>query len=229
MKRFLSIFVIVLVVAVLALAPTLQVSANGGSHGNQGNHGGQQGNQGNHGGQQGNQDQHGNNGNGQNHDNPGLDNGRKLHYKGVIATVDGSTLSVVFDAETLFKIPTLGGGGTVADLLPGMQVSVQAKMVDTSLVARKVMVVPGKPARLHRVGQVTAYTAGESISILAKDGQTYTFKLAENVKILPAERADLLVVGAWVTIISPRDVTQVEPVALGIVVHPAAPDEDGAD
>jgi hypothetical protein len=49
------------------------------------------------------------------------------------------------------------------------------------------------------------------------------------VKILPAERADLLVVGAWVTIISPRDVTQVEPVALGIVVHPAAPDEDGAD
>jgi hypothetical protein len=239
MKRFLSIFVIVLVVAVLALAPTLQVSANGGSHGNQGNHGGQQGNQGNHGGQQGNQDQHGNNGNGQNHDNPGLDNGRKLHYKGVIATVDaagmsltladGSTLSVVFDAETLFKIPTLGGGGTVADLLPGMQVSVQAKMVDTSLVARKVMVVPGKPARLHRVGEVTAYTAGESISILAKDGQTYTFKLAENVKILPAERADLLVVGAWVTIISPRDVTQVEPVALGIVVHPAAPDEDGAD
>jgi hypothetical protein len=165
MKRFLSIFVIVLVVAVLALAPTLQVSANGGSHGNQGNHGGQQGNQGNHGGQQGNQDQHGNNGNGQNHDNPGLDNGRKLHYKGVIATVDaagmsltladGSTLSVVFDAETLFKIPTLGGGGTVADLLPGMQVSVQAKMVDTSLVARKVMVVPGKPARWPRMGRPT--------------------------------------------------------------------------
>ena len=142
---------------------------------------------------------------------------------------DGSTLAVVFDVETLFKIPTLGGTGTAADLLPGMQVSVQAKMVDTSLVARKVMVVPGKPARLHRVGEVTAYTADESISILAKDGQTYTFKLAENVKILPAERADLLVVGAWVTIISPRDVTQVEPVALGIVVHPAAPDEDGED
>ena len=219
MKRSISIVIIVLMLVGLALT-TLQVSAAGGPP--------------------------------PNHKTPGWkatekaageslpgQTGKNVHYKGVIASVDaagmtltladGSTMAVVFDAETLFKIPTLGGTGTAAELLPGMQVAVQAKMVDTSLVARKVMVVPGKPARLHRVGEVTAYTAGDSISILAKDGQTYTFKLAENVKILPAERADMLVVGAWVTIISPRDVTQVEPVALGIVVHPAAPDEDGED
>jgi len=45
--------------------------------------------------------------------------------------------------------------------------------------AVKVQVVPGKPARIHRVGVVTAYTAGESITILAKDGNEYTFELSE--------------------------------------------------
>ena len=163
--------------------------------------------------------------------------GKKVHYRGLITSVnasslsinlaDGSSLVLILDAESQVKIPTLGKDGTAADLLPGMQVTVQAQMQDTGLVVRKLMVIPGKPSRIHRVGEVTAYIPGDTISILARDGETYTFKLAAEVKILPDERTDQLQVGAWVTIIAPRDVTQLESIAYGIVIHPAASGDDG--
>jgi hypothetical protein len=51
----------------------------------------------------------------------------------------------------------------------------------------------------------------------------YTFLLSPDVKILPEERLNLLVVGAYVTVISPRDVTTTDMIATGIVVHPAIP------
>jgi hypothetical protein len=163
--------------------------------------------------------------------------GKKVHYRGLITNLgpgsltinlaDGSSLSLSLDTESDIKIPTLGKTGSVADLLPGMQVTIQAEMTETGPLVRKLMVIPSKPSRVHRVGEVTAYTPGQTISILAIDGQTYAFKLATDVKILPEERVEQLQVGAWVTIIAPRDVTQLEAVAYGIVVHPAAPGEDG--
>ena len=163
--------------------------------------------------------------------------GKKVHYRGLITSLsagsliinlaDGSSLSLSLDTESDIKIPTLGKTGSVADLLPGMQVTLQAEMTETGLLVRKLMVIPSKPSRVHRVGEVTAYTPGQTISILAVDGQTYAFKLATDVKILPEERVEQLQVGAWVTIIAPRDVTQMEAVAYGIVVHPAAPGQDG--
>ena len=81
---------------------------------------------------------------------------------------------------------------------------------------------PGKPPKVHRVGIVTAYTPGTSITIQAKNGMTYTFTLTESAKILPLERTNQLTVGRRVTIIAPRDVTSGGWRALGIVVHPAA-------
>ncbi len=81
---------------------------------------------------------------------------------------------------------------------------------------------PGKPPKVHRVGIVTAYTPGTSITIQAKNGMTYTFTLTESIKILPLERAEQLAVGRRVTIIAPRDVTSGGWRVLGVVVHPAA-------
>ncbi|MHB0965860.1 MAG: hypothetical protein ACYC36_05330 [Bellilinea sp.] len=177
--------------------------------------------------------------------------GKKYHFRGEVVAVDAASLTVklktgeemvfALTETTSFKIPTLGSA-TWEQLNVGVQVVVQA--VKTSVdpaapvateavvpaadefTAVRVQVVPGKPVRIHRVGVVTAYTAGESITILARDGQEYTFELSETTKILPEERVDLLVVGAKVTIISRRDPTGGPLAAQGIVVHPAEDEDD---
>ncbi len=157
---------------------------------------------------------------------------------------------MVFDLTptTAFKIPTLGQGATWEELNVGVQVIVTAvkpgepevdasatavPTVDPSATATAVAgeftavtvhVVPGKPEKIHRVGVVTVYEAGKTITIEAKDGELYTFVLSDTTKILPEERVDKLVVGAKVTIISRRDPTGGPLAAQGIVVHPE--DED---
>ncbi len=163
----------------------------------------------------------------------GKPNGKHVNYRGTIAAVDvssltltlkdGSSLTFILNSDTRIKIPTLGRAATAADLLAGMQVNVNATQDNAGvLTARIVLVVPGKPTLTHRVGIVTVYTAGSSISIQAKDGNIYTFLLTAETKILPAELADQLVVGARVTVIAPRDVAGGTQTATGIVVHPAA-------
>jgi hypothetical protein len=102
-------------------------------------------------------------------------------------------------------------------------VGIQATEKEGVLTARSIHVIPGKPAQSHNVGVVTDYQAGVSISIATRDGQTYTFKLSPDAKILPTERLDLLTIGACVTVISPRDVTTTDLIATGIVIHPAVP------
>jgi len=167
--------------------------------------------------------------------------GKKFHFRGEVVAVDATSLTVKLktDEEMIFtltettsiKIPTLGSSATWENLNVGVQVLVQAVKSATDpaapvtteavdeFTAVKVQVVPGKPARIHRVGEVTEYTAGESITILAKDGNEYTFALSEETKILPKDRVDLLVVGAQVTVISRRDPTGGPLAAQGVVVH----------
>lgn len=167
-------------------------------------------------------------------DTQGIGNphGKRVNFKGTIAAVDassltltlndGASLTFILTADTRIKIPTLGQSATPANLSVGMQANVNATQDDTgTLTARIVLVVPGKPTLTHRVGTVTDYQAGISITIQAQDGKPYTFLLTAETKILPVERADQLVVGARVTVIAPRDVAGGTLTATGIVVHPA--------
>jgi hypothetical protein len=85
------------------------------------------------------------------------------------------------------------------------------------------MVIPGKPNKVHRVGIVTEYTEGSSITIQDKDGNTFTFAITSETKLLPAERAETLEVGSRVTIIAPRDPASGGVKVKGIVIHPAKP------
>jgi hypothetical protein len=102
-----------------------------------------------------------------------------------------------------------------------MKVMVQAfRDQGGNLITRAVMVIPGKPSKIHRVGMVTEYTVGHSITIQDKDGNTYTFALTHETKLLPAERAGALAVGARVTIIAPRDPASGGVTVKGIVIHP---------
>jgi uncharacterized protein DUF5666 len=156
--------------------------------------------------------------------------GKHQNYRGTIASVsssslaltlsDGSSATFAVTSDTRIKIP--GPNGSSASLQTGMQAMVQAVADSSSnLTACSVMAIPGQPMRVHRVGWVTEYTPGVSITIQASDGNFYTFSLTADTKILPAERAGELAVGSRVTIIAPRDPGALGWTALGIVVHPA--------
>jgi len=155
--------------------------------------------------------------------------GKKFNFKGEVVSFDGGslvltdkrgeTVTVAVDAGTVIK--TAGSKDSPAAVQPGDRVTVGAvKTENESYLALRIVVIPGKPQKVHRVGVVTAYEAGVSITVEDSKGST-TFVIAEDVKILPEERAGDLKVGARVTIISPRDPSGGTVVARGIVVHPA--------
>ncbi|HBG73831.1 MAG: hypothetical protein A2X25_01025 [Chloroflexi bacterium GWB2_49_20] len=169
-----------------------------------------------------------------NSDPNGKPNGKPENYRGTISAVDGTSITldlkngsqvtILLDEQTRIRIPTVKDA-TYEDLEPGMNVMVQARRVDASLTAKAVALIPGKPAKVHRVGIVTVITS-DSITIQDKKGDTFTFLINADTKILPAERAELLAVDARVTIISPRDVAGGEALAAGIVVHPPVEGDD---
>ncbi len=183
----------------------------------------------------GNNGSNGNNGNAQSTDKPKKQ--KLTNYRGVISAVDGVSLTLdlpnatqmtfVLNEDTGIKVPTLGQSASLADLVVGQNVVVRAFVeADQSLVASQIMVVPGKPVKIHRVGMVTDYQPGVSITIQDKDSNLFTFIVTETTKILPAERADQLAVGVRVTIICPRDVAYGTFTAAGIVVHPPEGEDD---
>lgn len=167
------------------------------------------------------------------------DKGKKVHFKGVISassptsltlTVPGGTQVFTLSKSTIIKIPTLGKTATAKDLVVGLQASVQAEKKDAIYEAKMVMVVPGKPTKVHHVGVVTAYVAGKSLTVKDKDGVEYPFILTAETKILPEERAGELVIGARVTVIFSRDLlsgTAKFITARGVVVHPAEDKSEG--
>ena len=159
--------------------------------------------------------------------------GKHEHFKGTVAAVDsgsvtltlrdGSSVTIGLTADTRIKFPGRKDSAPTS-VQPGMTVNVQAIRDDNDqLIARMMLVIPGKPSKIHRVGIVTAYTAGTSITIQDKDGNTYTFAIAGDIKLLPPERAGELAVGSRVTIIAPRDPASGGVTLKGIVVHPAKP------
>lgn len=174
------------------------------------------------------------NGNGQ---DKGNDHGKgnpptkRDNYQGVIAAINAPILTLTLnggasqdftvDANTQIRIPTLHGQASLGDLKVGERVTVRASVQqDKSLLAGIILVIPGKPEIVHRVGVVTDYQPGASIAIQDKDGSSFTFLITPGTKILPSEFASLLAVGIHVTIIAPRDVTQGPLTAQAIVVHP---------
>ena len=162
---------------------------------------------------------------------------KKMHFSGEVLSVSeggltvkekgGEEFFVLVNGDTRISIPSLGKEATLADINVGARVVVRAiEEEDGSLTALAVSVSPGKPAPRHHVGVVTAYEAGASITILAHDGNEYTFLITEETKILPAERAEELAVGSRVNVISPRDVTGGPLTAAGIVVQSKADAEE---
>jgi hypothetical protein len=83
---------------------------------------------------------------------------------------------------------------------------------------------PAQDPEVQRVGLVVAYSPNQSITIVDRDGNEFTFALAPSVKILPKDRVSVLGVGAYVTVIAPNNGTDGQLIATGIVIHPQAPE-----
>jgi hypothetical protein len=159
--------------------------------------------------------------------------GKHENFKGIVSAIDstsitltlrdGSSMTVGLSADTRMKFPG-PKNSTPGSIQSGMNAMVQAIRDQAgNLIARAVMVIPGKPSKIHRVGMVTEYTAGNSITIQDKDGNIYAFAITGEIKLLPAERARTLAVGSRVTIIAPRDPATGGVTVKGIVIHPTAP------
>ncbi len=168
-----------------------------------------------------------------------LNNGAKQNFKGTIDSIaddkmvlklaDESTVTIFLTNNPKIKFPgNSKKTNGVTTLQAGMTVVVQAMLnAENQLVARQVHLIPGKPTQLHRVGLVTELT-DTSITVKGLDGETTKFTRTADTKILPKDRQDLLKVGATVTIICPRTFVG-DPVAKGIVVHPAGTGQENQD
>ena len=162
-------------------------------------------------------------------------NGKPQIFHGTISAVNSSSLTLTLTDgtsktfgltnDTRIKIPGPNGSGSTLQV--GMRAVVMAFTdSNNNLIARAVMAIPSQPLRVHRVGWVTAYTAGVSITIKTSDGSTSTFALTANTKILPANLANQLAVGSFVTIIAPRVPSALGWAATGIVIHPTNSGDD---
>jgi len=160
--------------------------------------------------------------------------GKVQHYQGTVSgksassitltLADGSSKTISVNSETKIKIPGVKDA-TLDTIQTGSRVNVQVRGADAqgNPVARMVMAIPGKPAKAHHVGTVTAYGNG-SITIQGKDGTTTTYTVNADTKILP--KGATVAQGATVTIIAPRNPAGGALVAKGIVVHGSGEDSE---
>ncbi len=139
----------------------------------------------------------------------------------LVAAKDGD-VTVIVTATTKIHIPTKRNA-TIADIAVGDRVTVNGMPTTNGLVAKQIAVTPGKPTITHRVGKVTAYTQGSSITIQDEKGKSYMFTLTAQTEIRNPKGIGVAVEDQ-VTIVARRDPSADTFTATAIVVHPQ--DED---
>ncbi len=135
----------------------------------------------------------------------------------VVETKQGD-VDVTVTSDTRFHIPTKRNA-TFADLSDGDRVAVNGTPTASGLTAKQVAAAPGKPTIQHRVGQVTGYTAGSSITIQDVQGGSETFDVNAQT-VIRNPKGTGVAIGDRVTIVSRRDPSTDAFTATGIVVHP---------
>lgn len=158
---------------------------------------------------------------------PAEQRGRRRALFGTVASLgaDSFTLStkqgtetISVSASTKFHIPGKRNA-TFADLAVGDRVAVNGTPTASGLDAKQVAVAPGRPTIQHRVGTVTAYAAGSSITIQTVRGESETFALTAQT-VIRNPKGTGVVLGDRVTVVSRREPASDTFTATGIVVHP---------
>lgn len=162
---------------------------------------------------------------------PGELEGERSNFKGTVtaaggesltlALANGESMTFVVTDITKIKVPGLGPDATLADVRTGAQATVGALQMEAGTWMALRIHVSSKPEKIHRDGIVTQYVAGVSLSIMAKDGNPYTFVITANTKMTPWHRVSQLGVGTRVKISAERDVTGAEWIARHVGIHPS--------
>ncbi|MEW6033687.1 MAG: DUF5666 domain-containing protein [Chloroflexota bacterium] len=145
----------------------------------------------------------------------------KRLVKGTVASVSGNTITltsgetVVVNEDTRFLAPPKKDA-SLADVTPGSQIL--AHLDKEGAAAKQVMVMPERPALARHVGTVTAYAPGASITIETKRGETATFVINADTRIVLPDGVTEVAVGDVVTVVGIPGTDPV--VARQIVVHP---------
>lgn len=158
---------------------------------------------------------------------PGGKDGKRHGIFGTITSISAGSFTVqtkegdvvvTVTADTRFHIPTKRNA-TFADLAKGDRVAVNGTPTSSGITAKQVAVAPGKPTIRHRVGKVTAYTLGTSITIQDAQGGSETFVVNAQT-IIRNPKGGGVAIGDRVTIVSRRDPSTDTFTASAIVVHP---------
>jgi hypothetical protein len=137
----------------------------------------------------------------------------------VLEIKGGETVTVLVTDKTRFHIPTVKNA-SFQDIEVGDRAAVNGTPTDAGLEAKNVAVVPGKPMVQHRVGVVTVYTPGESITIKDTKGTTTTFILTASTVIRGPDKSATVAVDDRVTVVARRVPSTTTYTATAIVVHP---------
>lgn len=126
------------------------------------------------------------------------------------------TLSV--NAQTKFNVPGLKTI-TLANFKVGDRVAVLAIEADGGNLALHINLIPGKPIAVHRVGEISAYTAGSTITLKDKKGELSTFAITGDTQINLKRGATEIKVGDQATVLARRDPSSTEYTAKEILVY----------
>src|SRR5512136_949954 len=141
----------------------------------------------------------------------------------VIATKNGG-VTIIVNNETKYKVPGVSNA-TLENFDVGDRVAILAVEVTTDNgvenVALHVILIPGRPIFIHRVGIVESYQAGTSITLKDKKGESSTFVVTNETKILFRKGATNNTepkVGDRATVIARRDPAADQFTARAIIV-----------
>ncbi|MBI2854870.1 MAG: hypothetical protein HYX87_08140 [Chloroflexi bacterium] len=123
---------------------------------------------------------------------------------GLVITTKKGEVTIDVNAQTRYKVPGLKDA-TLANFKTGNKVAVLAVESGTASLALHVILIPGKPTSVQRVGTIEAYEAGKSITIKDKKGDTSTFVVNADTKISFKKGATEVKVGARATVTAKRD------------------------
>ena len=143
--------------------------------------------------------------------------GKRHSFEGAIKSINGNTLIVTtkkgdetFDVnlDTQYKVPGVSNAA-LSNFSAGNKVNVSTTEVTTNgttvQIAQRMNLIPAKPEKTIRTGTVTAYTAGASITIQDKKGNSSTFAITADTKISYKKGATAIATGDRVTISASRN------------------------
>ncbi|MBI4297778.1 MAG: hypothetical protein HY676_04535 [Chloroflexi bacterium] len=137
----------------------------------------------------------------------------------VVTTKQGDA-TVNVNAQTKYNVPGVKNA-TLANFKEGDKVAVLAVETSSGNLVLHVVLIPGKPTFIHRVGTVDAYVAGTSITLKDKKGELSTFIVTADTKIVLKRGATAVSIGEQAIVVARRNPATDQFTAMSILVFGA--------